>query len=147
MERSSSHPPLPETSRQGYEVDSVAGMAHPAIGKISMGAAAEWFEKEKFHGYTLRLHTHADAQRRRLRRVGKTRLNMPKFERSDFYRLGHVTLGYHLSTVLYCRPRSDLVDFTGNKAPGFRFQVSEMGNTKAETCWSEAAAGNTETSI
>ena len=51
-------------------------------------------------------------------RRGKTRLNMPKFERSDFYRFGHVTLGYHLSTVLYCCPRSDLVDFTGNKASG-----------------------------
>ena len=114
MERSSSHPPLPETGRKGYEVDPVAGMAHPAIGKISMRAAVEWFKEEKLHEYTLMLHTHADAQRRRLHRVGKARQNKPKFERSDFYRFGHVTLGYHLSTVLYCCPRSDLVDSRGN---------------------------------
>ena len=48
-------------------------MFDPAIGKVTMRATIEWFEEEELHEYTLMLHTHADAQRRRLRRVGKTR--------------------------------------------------------------------------
>lgn len=55
----------------------MTGMFDPAIGKVTMRATIEWFKKEEFHKQTLMLHTHADAQRRRLRRVGKTRQSAP----------------------------------------------------------------------
>ena len=31
-------------------------MLNPAIGKVSMGAAVEWFKTEEVHEYTLMLH-------------------------------------------------------------------------------------------
>ena len=51
----------------------MTGMFDPAIGKVTMRATIKWFKKKELHEQTLMLHTHADAQRRRLRRVGKTR--------------------------------------------------------------------------
>ena len=36
---------------------------------------------------------------------------------------------------------------SGVRCQGFGCQVSGKRNMEAETCWSEAAAGNTETSV
>ena len=49
VQRRPSHPPFPESGGKGDEVDPVAGMVHPAIGKVTMGAAVEWFKKKELH--------------------------------------------------------------------------------------------------
>ena len=49
VERRSSHPPFPETGGKSDKFEPVTGMLHPAIGKVSMGAAVEWLKKEEVH--------------------------------------------------------------------------------------------------
>ncbi len=41
-------------------------------------------------------------------------------ERSDFYRFGYATFGYHLSTVHYCCSSDDLIHSTKQKILGFQ---------------------------
>lgn len=87
MKGGAPHPPFPEPSRQGHEIDPMTGTGDQAVGEIPMGTAVKRFQKEDLHPVVSRFVTilKAGTRSKVRRRTQLTQTGM-EISRSDIFR-------------------------------------------------------------